>query len=212
MLVDEAKNEVGWHGVARRDEENPSVFYIDDIFVFPQEVTGTAVNPDATEYAMWLSALSDDVFNTLRFHGHSHVNMPCTPSSVDTTFQDDILKNLNDFYIFAIYNKRDANWMTIFDVTNNVIYEDKDITYSTQVNPERVWAKEQLDTLVTERKYTQPNKATTTSKGNTNKNTTTKLSPGEKSMQETRIAAAANADYYGTEWYERFYGNGHTAR
>lgn len=212
MLVSEAKEEVGWHGTARRDEESISVFHIDDVFVFPQEVTGTTVTPDETEYAMWLAGLPDDVFNNLRFHGHSHVNMGTSPSAVDTNFQNNILQNLQDFYIFGIFNKRDNNCMSIFDVVNNIIYEDKDIIYSAQLNPEHSWAVEQLDTLVKKKTYAATKtQTTTTTKGN--KKNEAKLSPGEKSMQEAR--ERSSEEYYGLgtyaqEWYERFYGNAHT--
>ena len=94
---------------------------------------------------MWLMSQPDEVFNKLRFHGHSHVNMGVSPSGVDTKYQDDILKNLNDFYIFGIFNKREDNYLIIYDITNNIVYEDKDIILHTPGGSYRQWAKEMLE-------------------------------------------------------------------
>ena len=155
-LVDQCNKEIGWHGTVVRDPEKPNRFIIEDLFVFPQTVTAATVTPDETEYAMWLGGLDDETFNKLRFHGHSHVRMACTPSGVDTEYQDNILQNLKDFYIFGIFNKHGSNWMLIYDIENNILYEDKDIIYSCNESEEEVWAAEQIKNLVKE-----PPKATT---------------------------------------------------
>lgn len=149
-LVDQCSKEIGWHGTVVRDQEKPNRFIIEDLFVFPQTVTAATVTPDETEYAMWLGGLDDETFNKLRFHGHSHVRMGCTPSGVDTEYQDNILQNLKDFYIFGIFNKHGSNWMLIYDIENNILYEDKDIIYSCNESEEEVWAAEQIENLVKE--------------------------------------------------------------
>lgn len=149
-LVDQCSKEIGWHGTVVRDPEKPNRFIIEDLFVFPQTVTAATVTPDETEYAMWLGGLDDETFNKLRFHGHSHVRMACNPSGVDTEYQDNILQNLKDFYIFGIFNKHGSNWMLIYDIENNILYEDKDIIYSCNESEEEVWAAEQIKELVKE--------------------------------------------------------------
>ena len=143
QLVDQCDKEVGWHGTVERTSKNE--FTITDILVFPQTVTAATVTSDETKYTMWLMSQPDEVFNKLRFHGHSHVNMGVSPSAVDTKYQDDILKNLNDFYIFGIFNKREDNYLIIYDVTNNIVYEDKDIILHTPSGSYRQWAKEMLE-------------------------------------------------------------------
>lgn len=128
-LIQEFSDEVAWHGVAHRDSEKENVFYITDILVYPQEVTGSTVNTDQSEYQTWLMNLEDDTFNNLRMQGHSHVNMLTTPSSVDTTHQESILQCLDDsmFYIFMIWNKSLSRNIKVFDLKNNTLYENDDV-------------------------------------------------------------------------------------
>lgn len=128
-LVREFSNEVAWNGTAYRDEETDD-YYIDDIFVHPQEVTGATVNTDQAKYEEWLYKLDDETFNHLRMQGHSHVNMDVTPSSTDEMHQSKILSQLKptDFYIFLIFNKRGNKFIRIYDKKKNVMYETGDIT------------------------------------------------------------------------------------
>lgn len=126
-LVAEFSGEVGWHGTVKRDGNH---YTITDILVYPQEVTGVTVNTDQTEYNEWLMGIPDDeTYNSVRFQGHSHVNMGITPSNVDLNMYERILENMGseDFYIFGIYNKRKDCFLTIYDFANNIIYEKADI-------------------------------------------------------------------------------------
>ena len=132
MLLQEFDSEVAWHGVAYRSDNNPAEFIITDILVYPQVVSGSTVNTDQDEYTKWLYGLDDEVFNNVRMQGHSHVNFGTTPSSVDTTHQEQILSQLDDdmFYIFMIWNKKFEHTIKIFDLQNNTLYEDSDIVVS----------------------------------------------------------------------------------
>lgn len=140
-LVDEFSSEVGWHGLVRRDPEDATKFYIDDLITFPQEVTGATVTPTQGEYDRWNAMLPPEQRNTMRYHGHSHVNMGTSPSGTDTTFQKDIIGRLNGdgftpeererileelgdsaFYIFMIWNKSRQHYARIFDLYNNIEY------------------------------------------------------------------------------------------
>lgn len=129
MLIQENAKEVGWHGICRRDEEDPAVFNVEDILVYPQKVTGTTINPDAVEYAAWMNQLDDDTFNNLRCHVHSHVNMGVTPSGTDQKFREDRLSQLgdDDFYVFQIMNKKGDISSAVYDFRENVFYETADV-------------------------------------------------------------------------------------
>lgn len=126
-LLKHFDSEVAWHGTVKREGEDK--FVITDIVVYPQEVTGATVNTDQEEYQKWMMSLDEDYFNSMRMQGHSHVNMSTTPSSVDTTHQQQILAQLkgNDYYVFMIFNKRLEHTIKIYDYANNVMYEDKDV-------------------------------------------------------------------------------------
>lgn len=128
MLLNTFSDEVAWHGTVTRPD--PKRFVIHDIFVYPQEVTGATVTTDQERYQEWLMHLDDDTFNALHFQGHSHVNMGVTPSGVDTAFYDSIISQLGpeDFYIFAIFNKKMDRTIKVYDMAENVMYEGKDVT------------------------------------------------------------------------------------
>lgn len=130
MLIHSFDSEVAWHGVVDYDPKVPNVFNIVDILVYPQFVNGSNANTDQAEYTNWLYGLDDDVFSRIRMQGHSHVNFSTNPSPVDTTHQESILAQLeNDmFYIFMIWNKKFEHTIKIFDLKNNTLYEDDDIT------------------------------------------------------------------------------------
>lgn len=130
-LVREFDKEVAWHGIARRDADiEKDEYYVDDIEVYPQTVTGVTVTTDQDEYQSWLFNHEDEDFANIRLQGHSHVNMGTTPSSVDTDLYEKILFQLEDdmFYIFLIWNKKQEHTVSIYDMKKNVLFEDKDIS------------------------------------------------------------------------------------
>jgi len=110
-------------------EPMPAEFLIEDIFVYPQEVTGSTVNTDQTAYIEWLYGLDDETFSKLRMQGHSHVKMGVSPSGVDDAHRKQILEQLEQdmFYIFMIWNKSLMVHTLIYDMANNTLYEDKDV-------------------------------------------------------------------------------------
>jgi hypothetical protein len=128
-LVTEFSSEVAWHGTVSRSDISINEFTIEDVFVYPQEVTGSTVNTDQEEYTKWLYALPDDTFNQIRMQGHSHVNMSVSPSGVDDRHRQQILEQLESdmFYIFMIWNKSLSIHTLIYDMANNILYEDKDV-------------------------------------------------------------------------------------
>ena len=130
-LVKEFDKEVAWPGVAYRGEdETKNEYFITDILVYPQKVTGSTVNTDQEKYEMWLMQHEDEVFNNIRMQGHSHVNMPTSPSPVDETHQAKILEQLEDdmFYIFLIWNKSNSKFIKIYDLKKNILFETIDVT------------------------------------------------------------------------------------
>lgn len=129
-LVNEYSSEIGWHGIAKRHETEEDTYVVEDILVYPQKVTGSTVTPDQVLYQNWLMGHDDEVFNNIRFQGHSHVNMACTPSTVDTAWYEEILSQLGEdmFYIFMIVNKRGEKTIKIYDMAKNLYFGTADVT------------------------------------------------------------------------------------
>jgi len=126
-LVMDFTDEVGWHGTVSRLGDNE--FIIEDIFVYPQEVTSNTVNTDQFLYSEWLYGLDDETFDKIRMQGHSHVNMGVSPSGVDNKHRAQILDQLEPdmFYIFMVWNKSLAVHTLIYDMQRNILYEDNDV-------------------------------------------------------------------------------------
>lgn len=133
-LVREFSSEVAWHGtVERTDDFN---FEITDIVVYPQTVTGVTVNTDQEAYEMWLIQQPDEIFNNIRFQGHSHVNMPVSPSGTDEENMRKLVTQLgdDDFYIFLIINKSHNVNARIYDMKTNLLFESADIQVDYEPN------------------------------------------------------------------------------
>lgn len=118
------EKEIGWHGTVIRHGNN---FYIKDVFLFPQTVTAATVTTDDDAYSTWILSQDDEVFEHMRFHGHSHVNMAVGASGTDLAYQHDLLRDVQDFYIFGIFNKKGLINFCIYDVKTNILFEQNDI-------------------------------------------------------------------------------------
>lgn len=130
LYVRDTSTEIAWHGTVTRHGKN--VFHITDVMLYPQTVASVTVNTDQDKYNEWIQELDDDTHNSMRFQGHSHVNMGVTPSGTDMTFYNDILQVLpnDDYYIFMIMNKLGNMTLLIYDLAENIIYETDDIDCS----------------------------------------------------------------------------------
>lgn len=135
QYVLQSDKEIAWHGTVSRTDNN---FFIKDVFLYPQRTTGVTVQTDDTKYTQWAEKLSDETFNTMRFQGHSHVNMTTGPSGTDLANWNEFLQNLldTDFYIFAIMNKSQDLNIYIYDLANNLIFERADISFKVYLSKE----------------------------------------------------------------------------
>lgn len=149
--------EVAWHGIAfRGEDESKDEYIIDDIVVYPQEVTGATVEMDTEKYAMWLMENDEDErFNNIHMQGHSHVNMGVTPSSVDLNHQEEILNMLgdDDFYIFMIWNKSLLSNTKVYDLKKNILFENADVSVT--------YEPDEIDEFVDEAKKMVTTRTTT---------------------------------------------------
>lgn len=129
LYVRDTDVEIAWHGIVERNVEQ-NWYYIKDVFLYPQIIRSATVDTDQEKYQDWLNNIEDDdVFNNIRFQGHSHVNMGTSPSGTDLNMYDKFLQVLpkNDYYIFMIMNKSGSLTSFIYDLAKNTIYESADI-------------------------------------------------------------------------------------
>lgn len=111
-LINNFQTEIAWHGLVRKAEDG---YYVYDILVYPQEVTGGTVNTDQVAYQNWLMSQPDEIFNHVRYQGHSHVDMQPRPSVIDLDNQKRMQVPDDDFYLFMIWNKSGYYTLTLYD-------------------------------------------------------------------------------------------------
>lgn len=132
-LIMDFTTEVGWHGLCHRDENDPMTYIIEDVIVYPQNVTGTNITTDEVRQTVWLDQFPDEQFAQIRFHGHSHVNMGVFSSGTDDDLQRDIVDMMTkpeDFYLFFIMNKRLEIFVRLYDNKYGVMFETSDVDIS----------------------------------------------------------------------------------
>ena len=223
-LVADFTTEVGWHGVCKRDSDDPAHFIVEDIVVFPQAVTGATVTPSQEEYDLWKGTLPDEQFNNLRFHGHSHVNMDVNPSGTDTTYQKKlsdgiegadftpeeraaVMEEMGDscFYVFMIINKSGKFWTRIRDHYYNIEYvtSEIEVIHEADVDELATFIADAKNKVRTSSYYNKQNptanrewwKRDKESKSNTPALPATNSQSAQKSQQQTHGAAPAKDDY-----------------
>lgn len=168
-LVAHFEGEVGWYGLCSRI--NKTNFLVDDILNFKQTVDGTNVNTDPEDQIKFWDELDDESSMKLKLYGHSHVLMGVTPSAVDMDNRLGVLRNTpkatadyDEFRIFLIWNKHSKRNIQIFDLTNNIQYDDEDIDVSVMFEDGSFLEDflEEAKELVQPKKYTYVSPAVTT--------------------------------------------------
>jgi len=132
LYVDECPYEIAMHGLIERTSDMS--FYIEDVFLFPQNVTGGSVNVDEGKYALWMAQTYNTPERMIknRMHIHSHVNMHVAPSGTDEGYRDEQMQNIcagsDSWYLFMIVNKRRLFTAELYDYKNMVVWETGDIS------------------------------------------------------------------------------------
>lgn len=128
-VVNKSNLEVGWHLLMHKHKTG--LFEINDILIYPQKTTATYIEVDDEERAKWQNGLDINVFKAIHGQVHSHVNMSCTPSGVDRTHYDEVAALIKhkpeNYYLFAIVNKKGEIYANFYDYEQNIIFETKEI-------------------------------------------------------------------------------------
>ena len=129
--------EIAWHGTVKRGEGDKNhIFFIKDVYLYPQKIAAATVQVDDTKYTQWSDAQDAETFNNRRFQGHSHVNMSTFYSGTDEANKKEFLQDLldDDYYIFLVTNKRQEHNFEVYDLAQNIIFENKDIDFRVYLN------------------------------------------------------------------------------
>lgn len=125
LIYEYPRTEIGWHGVVDKKiskDGSEKIFLIKDILVYPQTITSITADADEKEYGPWLMK-QGALRNSIRMQGHSHVDMGVTPSGTDERYYNELLQQVDDYYIFLIVNKRKEVFTRIYDAEEDVIIE-----------------------------------------------------------------------------------------
>lgn len=130
-LIMVSDKEVAWLCTAERyGELDDDIYVIDDVLVYPQEVTGATVESADDLYNEWYDSLPVETLLKIKCNCHSHVNMSTSPSGTDDNDVKKVLSNMTGdmFRIFMIWNKRLEYSARIYDLGKNVLFENNDIS------------------------------------------------------------------------------------
>ena len=231
-LIMVSDKEVGWYCTAERyGELNDDIYIIDDVLVFPQEVTGVTVDSDDEARVEWFDSLPVEVLTKIKCDCHSHVNMSTGPSGTDVKDMESVLKNLGEdqYRIFMIWNKKLEFSCRIYDMEKNICFETKDVmvdVIDVRINEFLSTAKAMVRNKVSSpvkytgataaaKKTAEPKKETKTTKSS--KASTKKAAPKAYDYyDDDDFMDGFLEDYYGydSDYYpgysgRRYYGNGY---
>lgn len=213
LYVDLCEDEIGWLGYVEKLPDEAG-YVITDVFLVDQEVhsTTTELSPDAiVKYYNELNEEDRQVFlEKCRLWGHSHVNMAPTPSGQDDSQGLALSKDVDDFYIRLITNKRGEYNITFYDKKIKAkIMTDEIVLYNPEGAELRKQIKEEIEQKV--KKKTYESKWTPTSKYSSYNggrsgyyNSSSALTKTKKKMEVSKISiddVFKNKDYR-MEWLE----------
>lgn len=154
-LISTCDKEIAWHGYV--DVLAEHTYLIHDIVCYPQKVAGAAVDSDDDKYGAWLQSVPNDKIKSLRFQGHSHVNMGVSPSCTDVENWHNLSKlvRADGYYIFCIANKKGNIEFHLADKKLGVMFEPKEIDYAVVIGDDfdttlKVWADNTIEENITE--------------------------------------------------------------
>lgn len=108
-------------------EQSGKDYIVEDFFLVPQHMCSGAYCETSDRYDTWINeAVPLDKRRLIRLHGHSHVNMPTSPSGTDDNQIKELCTNVSNYFIQLIINHNMANTVNIWDKANNLIYNNID--------------------------------------------------------------------------------------
>lgn len=158
LYVELCEDEIGWLGYVEKLQDDQG-YVVTDVFLLDQEVHGatTELSPDAIikYYNELDDAGRENFLNKCRIWGHSHVNMSPSPSGQDDTQGAELSKDVNDFYIRLITNKKGEYNITFYDKTIKAkVTTDEIVLYNPEGNELRKQIQQEIKDKVKRKTYT----------------------------------------------------------
>ena len=127
LYVEGCSNEIGWLGTAIKNNDN--IFFIDDVFLFEQDVhsTTTEITPEGlTAFAEELLQQPNgvEIWNNIKVWGHSHVNMSTFPSTQDDKQMETFSEGGHPWFLRIIANKKGDITIDLYDYEHGIIYSN----------------------------------------------------------------------------------------
>ncbi|MES3004978.1 MAG: hypothetical protein V4690_02605 [Patescibacteria group bacterium] len=125
IIISAIEMEVGWLGTAKKLGKH---VLVDDIFLFDQSVNygQTELNTDSMASVMQdvlTRPNGEDIFNNIRFWGHSHGTGGTEPSGQDDMTMNTFRDFGSDFFLRGIFNRRGEVSFSLYDWKNNVQFD-----------------------------------------------------------------------------------------
>lgn len=160
LYVELCPDEIGWLGYVDKLKDGQG-YLITDVFLVDQEVHGatTELSPDAiVEYYNDLDEAGREEFlNKCKIWGHSHVNMAPNPSGQDDAQGLELSKDVDDFYIRLITNKKNEYHITFYDKTIKAkIITDEIVLYNPEGAELRKAIQEEINEKVKKKTFSIP--------------------------------------------------------
>lgn len=188
--------EIGWLGTAT---QSGNTVTIHDMFLFEQEAHATTCEINEQAVAKWYEDVLNthengvEIVNTMRVWGHSHVNMGIGASGQDDVQFKELSKNVNDFFIRIIANKKGDMQLDYYDAKTGLIFHNIEWQYIVSIDLDAI--KNEIKEKVKVKTYTQYN---------TKPYNTKPYSPTPSNVTPYYNKQQALDAY---DWYDEYYGN-----
>ena len=151
FYVDLCEDEIGWLGYVDK-LPNDGGYMVADVFLLDQEVHGATTEISPTAILDFYNNQDEegkkDFLERCKIWGHSHVNMSTSPSAQDDSMAEALSKDVEDFYIRLITNKRGEYNITFYDKQIRAkIIADTILVY----NPDKIELRKQIQEEIKEK-------------------------------------------------------------
>lgn len=157
LYVELCEDEIGWLGYVEKLKDGQG-YMVTDVFLLDQEVHATTTELSPSAIIDFYNSLDEEgrekFLNSCKLWGHSHVNMAPTPSGQDDAQGLELSKDVEDFYIRLITNKRGEYNITFYDKQIKAkVMTDEVILYSPEGIQLRKEIQEEIKQKVKKKTY-----------------------------------------------------------